>query len=187
MPPDNHRRIITEKGIQTAKGHIVSMQCWADPKFPMHLWDRLLRRMELQLDLLQQLNTVPIISSYAHIGGPYDYNAHPLAPLALATAVAMYIKPGKRTSFGQHSVSGLYVGSSIKDTNRVWIVGNTVFFKHNYLTMTTVTAAGVLLHAAKDLPRHWMETSHSPPLSERSLNGPWNSLWRIQPCTKRKK
>ena len=47
VPPDNHQRNIAKKGIQTAKCHIISVLYGADPKFPMHLLNRLLRGVEL--------------------------------------------------------------------------------------------------------------------------------------------
>ena len=43
VPPGDHWRNIAERGIQIAKGHTISVLCGADPKFSMHLWDRLLR------------------------------------------------------------------------------------------------------------------------------------------------
>ena len=42
VSPDDHRRTIAKKGIQTAKGHIIFVLCRAASKFSMRLWDRLL-------------------------------------------------------------------------------------------------------------------------------------------------
>ena len=42
VPPDDHRRNIVERAIETAKSHIISVLCGCDPNFPMHLCDLLL-------------------------------------------------------------------------------------------------------------------------------------------------
>ena len=63
VPPDDHRQNIAERAIQTAKSHVVSVICGTDPNFPMHLWDLLLLQMEIQLNLLWQLHTVPKTSA----------------------------------------------------------------------------------------------------------------------------
>ena len=39
VPPDDHCRNITERGIQTGKGLVISVLSSVDPNFPMHLWD----------------------------------------------------------------------------------------------------------------------------------------------------
>ena len=58
------------------------------------------------------------------------------------------------------SVSGWYIGVSLEHycCHRCWITetkgirtGNTVFFKHKYLTMPTITPADALLTATSDL------------------------------------
>ena len=96
VPPDDHRRNIAERAIQTAKSHVISVLCSCDPNFPMHLWDLLLPQMEIQLNLLRQSRTVPKVSAYAHHYDAYDHKAHPLAPLD--TAVGYHMKPLTRAS-----------------------------------------------------------------------------------------
>ena len=39
VPTDDHRRNISERGIQTAKAHMIAVLSGVDPNFPMHLWD----------------------------------------------------------------------------------------------------------------------------------------------------
>ena len=114
--------------------------------------------MEIQLNLLRQSRTISKVSAYAHHYGPYDFNAHPLAPLG--TAVEHHVKPNTRASFGMRSLSGWYIGVSLEHyrCHRNWItdtkhvrIGNTVFFKHKYLTMPTITTTNAVLTATKDL------------------------------------
>jgi hypothetical protein len=42
MPPDNHRRNLAERAIQTAKGHIIANIIGCDESFPIREWNRLL-------------------------------------------------------------------------------------------------------------------------------------------------
>ena len=77
--------------------------------------------MEIQLNLLRQSRTISKISAYAHHHGPYDYNAHPLAPLG--TAVEHHVKPNMRASFGMRSLSGWYIGVSLSSTTGATKIG----------------------------------------------------------------
>ena len=124
----------------------------------MHLWDLLIPQMEIQLNLQRQSRTVPKCSAYAHHYGPYDFDAHPLAPLG--TAVEYHVKPATRASFGMRSVLEWYIGSSLEHyrCHRCWITetkvirtGNTVFFKHKYLIMPTITPADAIMNATRYL------------------------------------
>ena len=91
---------------------MISVLSGVDPNFLMHLWDRLLPGIGMELNLLRQSNTVPTISSFAHLWGPHGYNAHPMAPLGCV--VEIHVKTGKCKTFGQYSVSGFYVGVSVE-------------------------------------------------------------------------
>ena len=64
VPPDNHRRNLAERAIQTFKSHFKSILAGVDDTFPMRLWDRLLPRAVLTLNLLHQSNAVPTISAW---------------------------------------------------------------------------------------------------------------------------
>ncbi len=52
VPPDNHRRNLTEQAIQTFKNHFKAILAGVDDTFPMRLWDRLLPQMILTLNFL---------------------------------------------------------------------------------------------------------------------------------------
>ena len=168
VPPHDHRRNIAEKAIQTFKSHFISILCGTAENFPLHLWDRLLPQAELTLNMLRQSKLVPKVSSYAHLYGQHDYNAHPLGPLGCA--VEAHVMPGKRESFEPHSASGWYLGVSlehyrchdiyIKDTKGVRTC-QTVYFKHKYLTMPTITKADAIIKAAEELHRHFKAISHN--------------------------
>jgi hypothetical protein len=52
VPPHCHRRNTAERPIHTFKEHFVAGLASVDPYFPLHLWDRLLPRAEMTLNLL---------------------------------------------------------------------------------------------------------------------------------------
>ena len=158
VPPHDHRRNLAERAIQTFKAHFIAILCGVDESFPMHLWCRILPQVEMTLNLLRPSRLLPTVSAHAHLYGQHDYNAHPLAPLGCA--VEMHVQPDIRETFAPHSVSGFNVGTSLEHYRcyKIWVketrairVANTVFFKHKYLTMPTVTNADALLHAAQDM------------------------------------
>ena len=158
VPADDHGRNIAKRAIQTGKSHIISVLYGCNPNFPLHLWHLLIPQMEMQLNLQRQLRTIDKVSAYAHHYGPYDFNAHSLAPLG--AAIEHHASPAMQASFGMHSLLGWYIGVSLEHyrCHKSWItetrgvrVGNTVFFKHKYLTMPTITTADAILTAARDL------------------------------------
>ncbi len=72
VPPDNHRRNLAERSIQTFKNHFKSILAGVDDSFPMKLWDRLLPQAVLTLNLLHQSNAVPTISAWQYVHGNFD-------------------------------------------------------------------------------------------------------------------
>jgi len=82
----------------------------------------------------------------------HSYNANPFAPLGCK--VEMYEMPSVRETWAPHTVSGYYIGNSWEHyrNRRVWVkdtksvrAGETVFFKHKYLTQPTITTADALI------------------------------------------
>ncbi len=102
VPPTNHRRLIAERAIQTAKGHVIANLLGCDDSFPAREWHRLLPQMEITLNMLRPANVRPSVSSYMYIYGNHDYNKTPLAPLGCKTQC--FVGPDNRTSFGEHSI-----------------------------------------------------------------------------------
>ena len=109
----------------------------------------------MTLNMLRPSRTTPNVSAYAHLHGQHDYNAQPIAPLGMQCE--MHVMPDARETFAPHSVSGYNVGTSFKHyrcyeiyvkQTRSTRIGNTVFFKHKYLTITNADA---LLTAAQDM------------------------------------
>eukprot|EP00804_Cyclotella_cryptica_P023928 CCRYP_010044-RA/>CCRYP_010044-RA protein AED:0.06 eAED:0.07 QI:0/0/0/1/1/1/3/0/1072 len=158
VPPDDHRRNVAEKAIQTWKDHFVAVISGTADKFPLHLWCQLIPHMERQLNLLRQSNANPKISAYAHLYGPHDYNAAPFVPLGMEALV--HDKPHRRKTYAQHCSRGWIIGTSTEHyrcwkiwspTTRSTRIAATVFFKHKYITNPSVTPTDALIAAAANL------------------------------------
>ena len=109
-PTDQHRRNAAERGIQTIKGHFISVLAGTSDDFPINQWDELLPQTILTLNLLRQSHIAPNISAYAYHHGSFDYNRMPLAPMGCA--VQFHIKPNRRKTWGEHSSDGWYLRTS---------------------------------------------------------------------------
>ena len=94
VPPNDHRRNVTEKAIQTLKDHFVAVLCGTYVKFPMQLGCRILSQAKHQLNLLRKSRVVPVISSFACLCGQHKYNANPFTPLGCA--VMMHVMSSKK-------------------------------------------------------------------------------------------
>ena len=53
VSPDNHRRNLAERAIQTWKDHFVGVLSGTASTFPLHLWCQIIHQAERQLLLLQ--------------------------------------------------------------------------------------------------------------------------------------
>ena len=61
VPPNVHRRNISERAIWTFKAHFLSVLAGLDPVFPMFMWDDLLNQTDITLNLLRQATLNPRI------------------------------------------------------------------------------------------------------------------------------
>jgi hypothetical protein len=158
VPPHDHCCNLAEKAIQTFKDHFVAILCGTNKSFLLHLWDRLLPQAEHTLNMLRPSQMTPTISAYAYLWKQHDYNANPFAPLGCK--VEAHLVPTIQESWAPHTASRFYVGNAwdhyrcheiyISDTRHTRVC-NTVFFKHKYLTIPTITAPDALIRAADDL------------------------------------
>jgi len=158
VPPNDHRRNIAEKAIQVFKDHFISVLCGTDVTFPMQLWCQILRQAEHQLNLLRKSRVDPSMSSFQALHGKHDYNTNPFAPIG--QAVEMHVVPSKRKTWGEHTTPGFYLGNSwdhyrchvvwVKNTRNTRI-GQTVFFRHKYITQPIITPTDAILRATDDL------------------------------------
>ena len=135
VPPNDHRRNVAEKAIQTFKHHFVSVFCGADDDFLLQLWCQLLRQAEHQLNLLGKSATNPLSSAFAEMHGEHNYDAHPWA--VLGSKVELHVMPDKRKTWDTYTKTGYCLGVSWEHyrCHEVWVqdtksvrVSQTVFF-----------------------------------------------------------
>jgi hypothetical protein len=86
------------------KNHLVSILSRVDDRFPLSLWCHLVQPAEFTVNLLQQSNTAPKVSAYAHVHGQHNYMKRLFAPLECA--VMALIKPKNRQSRDVHADTG---------------------------------------------------------------------------------
>jgi hypothetical protein len=116
VPPDEHRRNVAEKAIQTFKDHFIGVLSGCAKSMPMHLWCQLLPQVERQLLLLWQSRVNPGMSAYAHVyQGHHDYSKHPFVPIGMEALV--HENPQKRRTFAQHCKKGYVLGTSFEHTD----------------------------------------------------------------------
>jgi hypothetical protein len=158
ITPHVHRANVAEKAIKTFKYHFTTILAGVDDLFPMHLLDRLLPQAEMRLNMLRPANATPTVSAYMYAHGNHDFNAHPLAPLGCS--VQLFETPEVRKWWDAHSVNGWYLGTSFKHycNSKVYCkktgaerILDTVWFKHKYLTIPSLTAADHIVNAAAKL------------------------------------
>jgi hypothetical protein len=158
VPPHDHRRNRAKKAIQNFKDHFVAILSGGDKEFPLNLWDLLLPQAENTLNMLRPSWMTPTFSAYTYLWGQHDYNSNPFVPLGCK--VKAHLVPDIRETWAPHTTSGFYVGNSgehyrchkvfISDTRHTWIC-STVFFKHKYFAMPTLTPFDALILAADNL------------------------------------
>ena len=173
VPPDNHRRNLAERAIQTFKNHFKAVLAGVADNFPMNLWDRLLPQTVLTLNLLRQSNVAPTVSAYQYIHGTFDYNKMPLAPMGCA--VQVHETNERRGTWAANSTDGWYLRTSpehyrchiiyAKNT-RSERVSDTVFFKHKYITEPTLTPEDTIVKALDDLTQALKERRNKKGIEE---------------------
>ena len=109
VPPDDHRRNIAEKAIQTWKDHFIGALSGTAATFPRHLLCQAIPQAERQLLLLRQSSVFPKISAYAHVYGAHDYNAAPFVPIDMESLV--HDKPHRRKTYAKHFSKSFFLGT----------------------------------------------------------------------------
>jgi hypothetical protein len=118
----------------------------------------LLEQTELTMNLLRQSNVAPKISAFAHIHGQHDYMKKPFAPIGCT--VQIHVKPKNRRMWDTHTEAGYNLGTSMEHhrcfkiyvtKTRATRVGDTVFFKHQYITNPTVSPESLVVAAVQQL------------------------------------
>ena len=117
VPPDNHKRNIAERAIQTLKIHFKTILSTTDSYFPANQWYHLLPQAILTLNLLCSTRSNPDLSARAYLFGLFDYNRTTIAPPGMK--VIAQVKTVRRTSWGLNGDDGWYLGPSHEHYRRV--------------------------------------------------------------------
>ena len=175
VPPEEHRRNMAEKAIQTFKDHFVGVLSGCAPSMPIHLWCQLLPQVKQQLLLLRQSRAHPNLSAYAHVYKQHDYNRHPFVPIGMEALV--HDKPHKRRTYAEHCTKAFVLGTSTEHyrcwkfwtpTTRATHISGAAFFKHKYLTNPSITPEDQVIAAAAHLS-NTLQGIRSPQLHTSTL------------------
>ena len=168
-PPNNHRANKAERCIRSFKNHFISILSATDPSFPLTAWNHLIPIGEMTLNMLRGSNTNPLISGWEQLHGPYDYNAHPLAPPGIK--VLAFEDPTMRESWSPHGREGFYIGPALDhyrchriyltDTKRVRIV-DTCSWHPSHLLLPGPSPMDDLSAATRDLSSAFQRCADTP-------------------------
>ena len=112
VPPNVHRRNIAERDIRTFKAHFISVLAGVDPTFPKFMWDNLLVKTELTINLLQQVTLNPSMSAWEYFNGAFDFTATPLVPIGCKLII--HTTKNKRKSWDHIGREGFSVGPALE-------------------------------------------------------------------------
>ena len=112
VTPYLHRANAAERAIRTFKNHLIAGLATTHPDYPVAEWDRLLEQAVITLNLLRNARVNPKLSAWAYLFGPYNFQAHPMAPPG--TLVAAHAKPNKRASWAPHCRKAWYIAPSLE-------------------------------------------------------------------------
>ncbi len=110
------------------------------------------------LNLLCQSRVAPKILAFAHVHGTHNYMRTPFAPIGCA--VQMHVKPNNCLSSDTRSEPGFNLGTSMEHHQcfRVYVtrtratrISDTVLFKHQYITSSTISPKSHVVAAAQQL------------------------------------
>ena len=69
VPPYNHRRNMSERGIKRYKNHFICRISGADPEFPLILLDTFAKQVNITINLLRNSKINPKLSAHALFWG----------------------------------------------------------------------------------------------------------------------
>ena len=110
---------------------------------------------ECQLLLPRLSDANPKISAYAYLYEPHNYNAKPFTPIGMEMLI--HEQPSKRKTFTQHCAKSWVLGTPMEHYRcwNMWViktrskrVSDMVFFKHKYITNSSVTPTNAVIAVA---------------------------------------
>ena len=111
VSPNLHCRNAAKRAICTFKEYFLSILAGIAEDFPKNLWDLLIPKMEMTLNILRQSTLKPDTLAWEHFYGPISYNHAPLG--TLGCKFIMHKKPYARPSWDFHLKYGWNVCVSL--------------------------------------------------------------------------
>jgi hypothetical protein len=112
----------SERAIQTAKNHIISIRAGFHRDCPTSYLDKCVAQIEMTMNVMHPYEYDPQLSAYDGIfKHSFDFMTHPIAPLG--SKVLTWDSPEKRGSWADHGTSGIYVGPAMDHFRafRIWV------------------------------------------------------------------
>ena len=158
VKPDIHRSDAAEQEIRTFKARFLAVLSGVAPDFPQLLWDLLLVKTEMTLNLLRQSTFNRTISAWEYFDNPFQYDATPLGPLGMN--VMIHKNAFQRHSWDFRGKDGWSVGAAmdhyccqkgVSKYTKTEMVSNTIEFRHCKLILPSVTPEYKVLHGVHQL------------------------------------
>ena len=112
VPPNVHRINLVERAITTFKAHFISVLAGVDPTFPKFIWDNLLVKTELTINLLRQATLNPSMSAWEYFNGAFYFTSNPLG--TIGCKLIIHATKNKRKSWDHRGREGFSVGPALE-------------------------------------------------------------------------
>ena len=158
VPPNIHCRNTVERAIRTFKARFLAIIAVVAPDYPRNMWDILIPKTEIKLNLLRQARLNHAKSAWEAFAGPLNYDTTPLGPLGCE--VISHKKTGKRNSWDLRGEPAWNIGASLKHyrcqniiAKETWStrVSDTLEFRHHQLTIPTRALEDHIIHGVEKL------------------------------------
>ena len=162
-----------KKAIQTYKDHLVIGLSSYNPSFTFHLWDSLLQKATLKLNLLRLLQINLRLSADAQLNDAFNFNRTLLAPPG--TKVLLYEKPDQRRTWAPHGIDGWYLGGAMEHYRCYWVyihstcakrIIKTVKIFPTFCPMPKTSSADAAVVAAHALADNLLHTTGAAPFAK---------------------
>ena len=158
VPLDTHHWNLVEREIsKLLKVISIAILTGADPTFPLSLWDCLVPKPVIALNLMQQAHAALTVSTYHYGNNAFDYNIMSLAQLGCN--VQIHELTNRQRMWDAHSLNGWYLGTSSKHDYYKKIcqktcseqISDTAFFQHQYISQPAYTPEDQIIKSIGDL------------------------------------
>ena len=111
FPPYAHRHNATKCVIRTFKAHFLSILSGISDSFPNFLWDQLLTRTKITLNILKQCTIDPTMFALDSYHGTFNFDAAPMGPIG--RPVIIHNKSGKHKQWDFRGCKGFSIGPAL--------------------------------------------------------------------------